>query len=258
MADPSAGRDGAAWFADQIRRLDSAIAELSRASGTQMYQSVAKLRALVEDIQQQLDQWTATRYTNEQLDSILAGKANSVHTHDQSQVTGTWSKGISTTEPVFFVNAYNTDLTSARRTAWIQSDGRLGYASSSLTKKTDVEPADIDVDALLSVEPITWRYIAELNERTRRAGLPSPYADWNPDYPVARELGLAAEALDDAGLSQLVYYDSAGNPEGIEYSMLGVPLLAAVRRLAERAAANEDAIANLTRRLDEMERSTIP
>ncbi|MEI5579105.1 hypothetical protein, partial [Streptomyces brasiliscabiei] len=59
---------------DDLRRLDAELRELGRRldlleapSGTQAFRTVAKLSAIVDDIQSQIDQWAATRWTNAQI-----------------------------------------------------------------------------------------------------------------------------------------------------------------------------------------------
>jgi hypothetical protein len=240
---------------DQLDDIERRLSTLEAPSGEALANTVAQLQALVADIQTQLDNYLATRYTNAQIDAKdqaitnalqpqIDGKAPAVHGHDQSQVSGTWTKGVSTGDPVFFTNAYNTDLTGTRRTAWLQSDGRLGYASSSRAKKTDIQPLALDPAAVLKLEPKSFIYRAELTKRTNAR------ANGEPDYPIAREVGLIAEDLVDAGLSAFVIYDADGKVEGIEYSMLVVALLTVAR-------AQDKRITDLDGRLRKLEQSPV-
>lgn len=223
---------------DELRRLDAELREFARRldileapTGTSAYRTVAKLQALVADIQAQLDAYLGTRYTNSQIDAVAA---NAV----ASALAGNVTIG-----GAFYVpNAYNTDITWTRRTGWWGNDGRAGYASSSRRKKTAIKPADEEaLAALLDVEPKAFRYRAEIARRTAKR------INEGADYVPAIELGLIAEELDEVGLGFFVYHDENGQPEGIEYGMLTVALLAIARR-------QRDALADVTTRLERLER----
>lgn len=53
MADPTPGRDGVEWIADELKKLKAAIAALQSPSGTQLFNSVPKLEQAIEDLQAQ-------------------------------------------------------------------------------------------------------------------------------------------------------------------------------------------------------------
>lgn len=233
------------WLVDELDDIAERLRTLETPSGESLNSTVSKLQDLVSDIQETLDQYMASRYTNTQIDAKdqavrdelqpqINDRALLNHGHDQSQISGTWTKGVSTGDPVFFVNAYNTDITWTRRTAWWGNDGRAGYASSSRRKKTAIKPAgEAELMRLLDVEPKTFRYRAEISRRTRLR------INDGVDYIPAVELGLIAEELDDAGLGAFVYHDEDGNAEGVEYGMLTVALLAIVRNHERRISELE-------------------
>lgn len=228
---------------DDLQRLAAELDELSRRldlleapTGTSAYRTVAKLSALVADIQAQLDVYLGTRYTNADIDAKDAAVSASILPTVQG--AGALSLGGELRVP----NAYNTDITWTRRTGWWGNDGRAGYASSSRRKKTAIRPADEEaLAALLDVEPKTFRYRAEIARRTAKR------INEGADYVPAVELGLIAEELDEVGLGFFVYHDEDGQPEGIEYGMLTVALLAIARR-------QRDALADVTTRLERLER----
>lgn len=142
MADPSPGRDGVGWLADEFAKLKARLDSLEGPSGTQLYNTVSKLQALVEDIQAQLDAWATTRWTNAQIDAridqkIAAAFAGNVTITGSLTVNGavaaaSLSTGGSLTVggAVTLPDVYNTDITSmggSRRTVWVRDGGRMGH-----------------------------------------------------------------------------------------------------------------------------------
>lgn len=104
----------------------SDFASSKRPSGEALGSTVAKLQALVSDIQAELDAWASTRWTNDQIDArILALIA--------SHMAGNVSIGGSLTVQgaVVMPGVRGTDLTSAsnRVTVWQAgpTDNRLGH-----------------------------------------------------------------------------------------------------------------------------------
>lgn len=231
---------------DELDDIQERLRTLEAPGGEALYSTVKKLQRLVDDIQAQLDSYLATRYTNTQIDTFIAGRAPVSHTHDQSQVTGTWDKAVSTSSGIYaagaitFPNVYATDLTGTRRTGWVQSDGRMGYASSAVEGKTAIVPATIDIDGVLDLVVREFYYRAEIRRRTNLR------INEGVDYHPARELGLLAHEV-DAVAPWLVYHDDAGHAEGVEYAMLPVALLAI-------AQAERQARLDLEARVTELER----
>jgi hypothetical protein len=128
-------------------------------------------------------------------------------------------------------DTYANDITTTRRAMWISSAGVMGYASSSRTKKQDIEAANLNVESILSIEPKHFRYIKAVE-------------DLGDEAPI--EIGMIAEDLHDAGLTDFVDYGASGDIEGIHYSNYVVALQAVVRDQATKIAA-------LTDRLDRLE-----
>lgn len=260
------------WLIDELASLDERLRTLESPSGESLSSTVAKLQALVDDIQAQIDAWAAGRWTNAQITtqinatiasytgnaSISGGltvgatvNANALITSASAQIGAAASVGTTLTvdgatqlnSSLRVPNAYGFDITYTRRTAWLGDDGRLGYASSSAAKKTAIEPAAgyIDLLAILDVEPKAFYYRAELARRTALR------INEGIEYMPEREIGLIAQELDAAGLDAFVIYDADGTPEGIEYGMLTVALLAVAR-------AQRDDIADLEARVAQIER----
>ena len=224
------------WLVDALDDYERRLRTLEAPSGEALGNTVAKLAALVADIQAQLDAYLAGRYTNANIDA----KDAAVQANILPTVQGVGALSLS--GQLLVPNAYNTDITWTRRTGWWGNDGRAGYASSSRRKKTAIRPADEEaLAALLDVEPKSFRYRAEIARRTAKR------INEGADYVPAVELGLIAEELDEVGLGFFVYHDENGQPEGIEYGMLTVALLAIARR-------QRDALADVTTRLERLER----
>lgn len=120
-------------------------------------------------------------------------------------------------------SVYARTLGGSYRVCYINSDGTLGWVSSSRRHKKDIHPADVDVQAVLSLELVSFLYKVEI-DTDRRAEL---------------QHGLIAEQLDEAGLDWLVDYGADGLPEGVRYDRLALALLPVVQDLAARISAIE-------------------
>lgn len=112
------------WLVDELDQIQERLRTLEAPSGEALSSTVAKLQALVTDIQAQLNAWNVGRWTNDQIDariyaivgSILAGN---VTIGGQLNVLG------NVTMPA--ARALDLSSASGRVTAWISGDGRLGH-----------------------------------------------------------------------------------------------------------------------------------
>lgn len=241
MADPTPAAGGdLGELVRQFSELKRKVADLESPSGTQRYQSVAKLSALIDDIQQQLDDYIANEaYTKAQVDARIANPPGSV------AAAGNVSAGgeiIATTalrgQNLYATQAPGFNITGTRVAAWLETaTGRLGTASSSRRYKQDEASAGIDPVAVISVEPKRFRYIEQVEQVGDDAAI---------------EYGFIAEDLHDAGLYPWVVYreiDGETVPDGVNYSMLAVAQHAAIR-------AQQSQIDALTARLDALDGGT--
>jgi hypothetical protein len=228
---------------DELDDVQRRLRQLEAPSGEQLAQVVEELEALVNDIQAQLDDYIANdAYTKAQVDAKVASPGAIAPT------TITASGAVQLNSTLRVPNAYAFDITYTRRTGWWGDDGRAGYASSSARKKTAIEPADEErLARLLDLVPKTFYYRAEIARRTSRR------INEGIDYVPAKELGLIAEELDALGLREFVYYDDEGRPEGIEYSMLAVALLAVARAQHVREVERDARVDALAARLARLE-----
>lgn len=220
--------DELGWLVDALDDYAERLRILEAPSGEALANTVATLRALITDIQAQLDAYMAGKYTNAQIDSLIANPPAGSNITGNLSTTGNATVG----GALFNVNAYNSEITYTRRTAWVGNDGRFGWASSAESGKTAIEPADIDPAAILTLEPREFYYRAEIQRRTNLR------INEGIDYKPKREVGLLAHEV-DAVAPWLVYHDDEGAAEGVEYAMLPVALLAVVRDQERRLRALE-------------------
>lgn len=129
------------------------------------------------------------------------------------------------------------------------SYGEIRRATSSLRYKQDIEPLDLShlsADQIVeALQGVTWRDRGMVED--------------DPDTTL-RIPGHIAEHLHDAGLGVFVVYDEQGRPDAISYDRLSGALAQALRttraelaQLRETTAAQGEAIATLTTRLDALE-----
>lgn len=126
-----------------------------------------------------------------------------------------------------FIDSIPTGGSTAN--VFMNSSGGLFKITSSARFKTDIEPAAVDVDAALALEPKTYTRTDTCEE----------------DAP--REVGFIAEDADALGLGPWVMRDTAGTVESFDYLKWVVALQAIVRK-------QRDQIEGLTARLEALER----
>ena len=130
MADPSPGRGGVEWLADEFAKLRARLDSLESPSGTQLYNTVSKLQALVEDIQQTLTDFIQND-VNAIVDQRIAIALASYMSGNVSIGGGlVVNNGVTIGGPVVMPNVYNTNITAGggqRTTVWVRQDGRVGH-----------------------------------------------------------------------------------------------------------------------------------
>lgn len=134
-----------------------------------------------------------------------------------------------------YPDSYNRNITGTRRAAWIQDNGQLGYASSSERYKKYVRPEDVSDETVLMLALVSfqWKAAVAIDDR--------------------REMGLIAERLIEAGLGWACFFNPAGEPEGINYDMIGLALLPAVQRLIAARHRHDDDLDAAADRIAELE-----
>lgn len=231
-----------------LSEIQRRLAELETPTGTSVNSLVAQVQEAIANITSTVTAAiSANSYTKTQIDAKVASPGAI------SPTTVTTTGDVQVGGQLRAPDAVTNVITSPRYSMWIETaTGRLGNTSSSRRYKQDITDAAIDVDAFLSVVPFVFHYVAEVRKRDD----PTFEEYVGPDYVVADEYGLMAEDLDTAGMTPWVYYDAEGRPDSVNYTMLVVPLLAAVR--AERAARErvEEELRALTERVLRLEEGT--
>ena len=199
----------------ELMQLKDKVADLASPSGTEAYRSVAKLQALVDDIQQQLDDYLSNdAYTKAQVDNLVANPGTIAPADVNASGRGTFPVGVDSE------GVYNTLVTygGSYRATWTHVDGTLGYAPSSRRFKIDEGPADFTVDEVLALHGVLFRYIS-----------PAPYHQEQQRQMV----GMFAEDVAALGpkFDSLVDRDEEGEPFGLRYDLLSVVLLEGFRSL---------------------------
>lgn len=199
----------------QLVDMKARLAELERPTGTQLFNAVRELTALVDDLQTQVDNLLA-----------VAVNTGDVNATGDVHVDG----------DIYTPHGRVTPVTTNYIGAWINSDGRIGASASSVIYKQDFQPANVDplIDALLSVSLVRFRYIDAVKALGDDAG-------W--------ELGAIAEYFATIGLDEYVFTTADGAPMGINYERLTIPLIAVVQRLHEQSKERDARMTALEKRL---------
>lgn len=175
---------------EQFRKLDNRIDNISTFDASTLNSTVAEMQAFL---------------------ASLATTVTTVNINASGNVT---AANYVTSGYIYTPAGYAYDITYTRRTAWLGNDGRLGWASSSITAKELVDTI-APPDALQILE-ITAHYYERKAEIAKRDDPTS--ADYRgPDYHVALEWGAIAEHLHALGLWQAVIYEW-----DVEYDLVDV------------------------------------
>lgn len=201
----------------RLNALSKRIDELATPSGSAANQTVRQLSDLVNDIQQQLNDYIANgTYNKEQIDAGFATKSHrhSANDIDAGTVTGplgvdgdvTGQRGIFPTG-VRSTGARNNQVTNDYVVAYLDGNGNLGFAPSTKASKHDHGPYDVDMAKFLAIDLRRWSYKADPKGRIG--------------------MGPYAEDLDAAGLEEFVIYSPDGTIQGVRLESLVMGLWSA-------------------------------
>lgn len=152
----------------------------------------------------------------------IAGESNAIRIGDGSSQTTAYITGIS-------------GATSSGGVAvFVNSSGQLGTITSSRRFKDDIQSMDHSSEAILSLRPVIFRYKPEIDAK----GIPQ----W----------GLIAEEVADVN-PDLVVRDDKGVIQTVRYEQVNAMLLNEFLKDHRRADAKDVEIAELKRRLAELE-----
>lgn len=205
------------------------VRDALRIDGSQFVRLYEKMQALIAGI---TDTVTAVvnsiTYTTAGVDAAISASAST----KVSKAGDTMSGDLQVNGQLRDPDAATFNITGTRLTVWVETaTGRFGNTASSRKYKQGEQSTDVDPEAILSVDPRKFQYIAEVRKRDD-----PKFEDYvGPDYEVADEYGLMAEDLHDAGLAPWVIYKDEGGvpqPESVDYVMWVVALQIAARKLA--------------------------
>lgn len=112
--------------------------------------------------------------------------------------------------------AFNNELVSDYQTLYISNtDSSIGYVSSSIVTKKNIEPLSLNAANILEVEPVQFNYKSE-------------------EDGSAKHAGFIAEQLVEAGLAGYVSFGSDGKPLTINYEKFVSALQLVARYQAEQ------------------------
>jgi hypothetical protein len=139
----------------------------------------------------------------------------------------TVSNGLAVTGNVYAATTYNQ--TNTGRAMFVASDGLYGIGASSIRFKENVIDADIDTEAVLDIQVRKFNYKKSF------------------DDDETEDIGVIAEELEALGLTDFIYYDAEGVPDGVAYEKLALLLIPVLKSQAEKLDA-------LEARLDRLEK----
>ena len=104
---------------------------------------------------------------------------------------------------------------------WVDTDGGFYRSTSSIKYKTDVQDMqDSYADNILNLRPVSYKSTAGVDD--------SDHSHW----------GLIAEEVAEVD-SRLIHIDENGDPSGVQYARIVVPLINIIKRQEARIAALE-------------------
>lgn len=210
MADPRPQKDGYGVVTQTIAEIRRRLQTLETASGTQRVNLREEVMKLFDDLSEQVqEQIDANSYTKAEIDSRIAAPPGNV------AVTGVLSSAGSRANPI----------ATFRTVVWREDGTDMGYSSSTERVKQDITDMVIDEEAFRSVHARDFRYIADVEAHGDDA---------------RTDRGFIAEELVAAGITEPVYFDADGIPEGINYDRLTPFLWAFMQRLDQRLIALEN------------------
>lgn len=234
------------WASDQITLLQQQVANVLQATGNGSKANASSIDLLsnkIVGIQNSVTNLiAAATFDSSQVVSgvLAAARIPAPTTIAASIITGIVGNDVSATNVtatnVFALNAglIAGNITTSRTSTWARnSDGYIGNTLSSRAFKTNISPANLNVDAILSIEPKHYWWKSAIDDKVKNSSL-----------VIHEEIGFIAEDVDAAGLWEFVVYqrnkdDSAtldvngkAIPTALHYINWGIALQAVARSQA--------------------------
>lgn len=161
--------------------------------------------------------------------TALGLEADSVTTPDASTFFEVRSGPLKVVNNYLQVPDTRSRSTSGGLAVFVASNGTYHVGSSSIRFKQDIVPYSVDFGALLSINPVSFKYKQEVDELGDSAGT---------------TVGFIAEDLVEKGLSEYVVFqkdeDGVDQPFGINYQNMVVGLQDALKNIDTRLKALEE------------------
>ena len=135
--------------------------------------------------------------------------------------------GITTSGNIVGAATYNQ--TNTGRAMFVASNGLYGIGASSRRFKENIVDADIDTDAVLDIQVRKFNYKKSFDET------------------MPKDIGVIAEELEELGLTDFIYYDAEGVPDGVAYEKLALALIPVLKK-------QQAQIDSVVARLDKLEK----
>jgi hypothetical protein len=120
------------------------------------------------------------------------------------------SSTVTATTGLFGPATYNQ--TNTGRAVFIASNGLFGIGASSERFKENIVDADIDTASVLDIRVRKFNYKKSFDEN-------------QPE-----DIGVIAEELEALGLTDFIYYDADGVPDGVAYEKLALALIPVLKK----------------------------
>lgn len=213
----------------ELEQISERLDTLERPSGEQLAQVVAELTLLVSDIQNQLDIYNASRYTNAQINSLVASPGNI----SPGSVSG--SGNLTMAGEVRLPNVPVTILSSAYFATYGSTNdgGRIGHVPSSLQYKTLLGDYVVDLEAWVELGRLTKLFY------------------YNDDEAQSPRAGMIAEWVNERFPEFVIHVD--GEPRGIHYEFMVTGMVSAFTQFVDEVRARES---RLEARLTALESSS--
>lgn len=192
------------------------------------------------DVQAGLSAPVNTVFFKGDTQAVVAGPNSSRALLDDNGLSLRGSLDTGTGDQVGSKGVYITPhgTTSSAANVHIATDGLLSRSTSSERYKQDIGEHEIDVDAVLALQPRQFRDRGEVSERS-------------DDAPT--RTGFIAEEAAALGLEQWVTRDAEGCPDEFAYAQFCVAQQAVIQRQQRQLDDQATAIADLTARIDALE-----
>lgn len=133
--------------------------------------------------------------------------------------------GIATSGNIVGVGTYNQ--TNTGRAMFVASNGLYGIGASSRRFKENIVDADIDTSAVLKLAVRKFNYKKSFDET------------------MPEDIGVIAEELEELGLTDFIYFDDEGIPDGVAYEKLALALIPVIQEQQARLDSLEARMSKL-------------